>query len=260
MSTLFSLQQISAGYGGSPVVRNITMDIQQGEFCALLGLNGSGKTTLLKAVCGLLPIQKGLCMVNGYNCTHLNERQRAQHISYIPQRHSKLQGVAVLDVVLMGSNPHLSIFESPSRNVRKKAEALLTKVDIAAFANTDFSKISEGQKQLVILARTLLQNAPAMLMDEPDSALDFLNRHLMLRRIQNLIHAEGKAGLITLHDPNFALSYCDRIFLLHNGEIIAQLTLKDATPREMEACLSLLYGNITIMEQDGQYVMLLKQN
>ena len=258
MSDLFALRQVAAGYGSKTVVRDITLEIQPGEFCALLGLNGSGKTTLLKAICGLLSIREGHCLVDGLDCTHLSEHKRARHISYIPQRYSKMQGVIVSDVVLMGRNPHLGVLESPSRQDRVIAETMLERMGIADLAEKDFSRLSEGQKQLVILARTLVQDSSVMLMDEPDSALDFLNRHRMLGRIQELIHNEHKAGLVTLHDPNFALAYCDRLILLHNGSIAAQLPLKGASAQEIQDCLYIIYGKIAVLEHNRQYMMIVK--
>jgi iron complex transport system ATP-binding protein len=126
----------------------------------------------------------------------------------------------------------------------------------AELADKDFARLSEGQKQMVILSRTLVQDTPAMLMDEPDSALDFLNRHRVLAKIRDLIHSEGKAGLITLHDPNFALAYCDRLILLQNGSVAGELKVETASKEAVRNCLSVVYGNITILEHDGHYVML----
>lgn len=258
MSGLLELQGITAGYGREAVVRNICMELHAGQLYALLGLNGSGKTTLLKAICGLLPIWEGRCLINGVDCTHLDEYKRARRISYIPQRHSKMQGVTVEDVILMGRNAHLRMIEAPSRADREQAQALLSRFQIENLSGQDFARLSEGQKQLVMLTRALAQDAPIMLMDEPDSALDFLNRHRMLSRIRELVHSEGKVGLITLHDPNFALAYCDRLLLLYHGEIAVQFTLKNALIQDIQKHLSIIYGDITILEHGARYMMLLK--
>ncbi|MDL2234580.1 ABC transporter ATP-binding protein [Christensenellaceae bacterium OttesenSCG-928-L17] len=257
MSALFVLQHVSAGYGSKAVVEDISLDLRAGEFCAMLGLNGSGKTTLLKAVSGLIPMQSGRCLVNDIDCTHLNEHKRARYMSYIPQRHSKLLGVSVQDVVLMGRNPHLNVFESPNTADRERAEALLVKMGMDEAADQDFSRLSEGQKQLVILTRALLQDTPIMLMDEPDSALDYLNRHKMMQRLRGLIHTQGKAGLVTLHDPGFALAYCDRLVLLHEGRLVAELSLPGASAQEIREKLALIYGELELVLHDGRYLVLM---
>jgi len=256
MTPLLSLKEVSVGYGGKAVVSDVSLDISAGEFCALLGLNGSGKTTLLKGICGLLPLTGGRCLSGGLDCTGLNEKERARHFSYIPQRFSKLISVTVADAVMMGLNAKLGVLEFPSTADKASALAAMEKMEIPHLAGEDFSRLSEGQKQLVILARALAQNAPVMLMDEPDSALDFLNKHKTLARIRKLIHDEGKAGLVTLHDPNLALSYCDRLVLLHGGKVESEISLAEATKDDLQSCLSAIYGNITLLEHEGKHIVL----
>ena len=257
-SPLLSIQNLSAGYGKKTIINNINLDIYPGELCALLGLNGSGKTTLLKALCGLLPVTSGSILSAKEDITHFNEKKRAGYISYIPQRFSKLIGVTVLEVVLMGYNPKLGIFEAPTSADKDLAKESLAKMNILHLKDEDFSKLSEGQKQKVILARTLVQNAQIMLMDEPDSALDFVGKHNILTTIKNLIHADNKAGLITLHDPNLALAHSDRLILIHEGRIKSEINLKTANQDEIEKKLSELYENIALTTVNKQHTVYLK--
>ena len=253
---MLAIENISAGYGAKTIIGGVSFTVYAGEFCALLGLNGSGKTTLLKALCGLLPLRSGSYTVNGADCVRLGEKARARHISYIPQRHSKLLGVRVLDAVMMGLYSKLGALEFPTPSDRQTAQSALEKIGMAHLAREDFSRLSEGQKQMVILARTLVQDTPVMLMDEPDSALDFINRRKMLSTVRGLIHTEGKAGLVTLHDPGLALEYCDHLVLIHDGGVIADLHLVDMGREAIAACLSRIYGNITLFEHGGRYVVL----
>lgn len=258
MSEMLSILNAVAGYGKTDVIRGVSLSVGEGELCAILGLNGSGKTTLLKAVCGLIPMMKGTCSIAGQDCTRMHEYKRARYISYLPQRYSALEGVPVLDAVLMGLNPHLGIFASPSSADRARAGQVLADMELNALSEKDFSQLSEGQKQMVMLARTLVQNTPVMLMDEPDSALDFLNRHRMLAQVRSLIHQNKKVGVITLHDPNYALAYCDRVLMLKEGKIAAKLELATADKEEIRRCLSIIYGDITVVEHEGRYMMLQK--
>jgi len=247
-NVVLSLQKVYVGYGGRIITRDISFDIEAGEVCALLGLNGSGKTTLLKGICGFLPLSGGHIYTGDINLTSLNERKRARYVSYIPQRHSKLTGVTVIDAVLMGFNVNLGVLELPSAEDKALAMKALEKMEIPHLAGEDFSRLSEGQKQLVILARTLVQNAPVMLMDEPDSALDFPNKHKTLARIRGLVRSEGKACLVTLHDPNLALDYCDKLVLLDNGQVVSELHLSGASRDDIQSCLSSVYENIAVCE------------
>ena len=252
---MFSIENLSVGYDGKLVVKNAGFHIKHGEFAALLGLNGSGKTTLLKASCGLIAPAKGQIVANGVDCTRLSERRRARLISYIPQRHSALKGISVLNVVLMGLNPQLGLLARPTDAHRGLALGVLRQMGLLDMAEKDFASLSEGQKQLVILSRVLVQDTPVLLMDEPDSALDFLNRHKMLCKIRSLIHNEGKAGLMASHDPNMALAYCDKLILMHNGEIVADMPLAGANRDTVQHGLSKIYADIQLVNHGNRFVM-----
>lgn len=134
------------------------------------------------------------------------------------------------------------------------------KLECRYLADKDFGELSQGQKQMVILARCMIQNAPVMLMDEPDSALDFLNKHIVLGKIRRIVKEEHKAGLITMHDPNFAMEYCDRLFLLRNGEIVTQIHMKEDSEENIKRSLSMIYGEIELLKNGTEYLMGKKQN
>jgi iron complex transport system ATP-binding protein len=250
---LFLTNNLTIKYGTKTIIENVSLELQTGEIVALLGLNGSGKTTLLKGICGLLPISSGEILVKDndkiISLTKANEKQRANYISFIPQRHSKLIGVTVINAVLMGLNAKLGVFEQLTTGDKKLALEALDKINIKSYAYEVFSELSEGEKQLVILVRTLIQNTPVMLMDEPDSALDFSNTHSALSSIRKLVHNENKTCLITLHDPNLALTYCDRIILIDKGKIVSELLLKETSRDDITSCLSKVYKDLIWGEQ-----------
>ena len=127
--------------------------------------------------------------------------------------------------------------------------------ELAELAGRDYATLSEGQKQLVILARALSQDTPVMLMDEPDSALDFVNRHMVLGKIRSVLHERRQAGLITLHDPNFALAYCDRLLLMQDGGILTEIDMRSTDHAAIEAGLGAIYGDIAVLEYKNRYIM-----
>ena len=254
MSTLFRVDDIHVSYGDTEIVHGVSFSIKEGELCALLGLNGSGKTTMMRGICGLLPAT-GKAYVKDSPLDEMKEKTRAKYLSFIPQISSPIQGKTVTEVLLMGANPHLGILESPGQRFYDAAQNALEKLNLQEFASKDFAKLSQGQKQLIILARTLVQDAPVMLMDEPDSALDFLNRHMVLSKIHEVVKEENKAGLITLHDPNFAMAYCDRLILLKEGRLMAEVDMRTAAKDEVKEKLSIIYGDIELLQYGSSYLM-----
>ena len=254
---LLEIKDLSAAYGKNRVLDNVTFNIQNGELCALLGLNGSGKTTLLNSICGFIR-SAGEVRIKGTDCSKMNEKQRAKFISYLPQTFSNQEGRNVTDVVLMGFNPHLGLLEFPGAEHRIKAKEALATVGMEGKMNWRFDTLSQGEKQLVILSRCLVQDAPLMLLDEPDSSLDYPNRHIVLTHIKNITREKGYAGLMTLHDPNYALNYCDRILLLKNGSIRSEISIKESPAEMIEERLSEVYGKIKVLKEENVFVVIKK--
>ena len=250
------LQNVRVSYGPREVVRGVSFAVRGGELCALLGLNGSGKSTLLKAVCGLLKCEAEGITVDGASLLGMHEGLRARQIAFIPQRTSAATGLTVADLVYMGYNPWLGLLDRPSRAQRAAALALLYLVGLDGYADRLFDQLSEGQRQLAVFARALVQDAPVMLLDEPDSALDYVNRHQLLGRMAQLTRAGGKAGVITLHDPNFAMAYCDRLLLLKDGVLAGDVDMGATTDEDLGAALSLLYGPVRVAREAGQRYMI----
>ncbi len=246
--SILEVKGLSGGYGKKTVFKQVNLSVNKGEFCALLGLNGCGKSTLIKTICNLLPAFSGECYVNEIGLSVLNPKKTATLISYIPQRVSHIYGKTVLDVVLMGFNSRLGLFESPNKEHETKALKMLEKLGALYLKDSYYEEISEGQKQLVILARCLVQDTPVVMMDEPDSALDIVNRRMVLSRINNIVKEQGKSVIAALHDPNSALEYCDRIFLMKDNTINLVIDRKDFKDRDLLiSALSSVYGDIDIL-------------
>ena len=144
----------------------------------LTGYLGAGKTTLLKAAAGLLP-HTGQCLLDGVPLESLSTRRLAQTVSYIPQQSGISVSLSAREVVLMGFNPRLGVLQSPTAAMRAAADEALRTVGLADKAGQDYLTLSGGEKQLCILARTIAEDAPLLLLDEPDSALDLANRSRM---------------------------------------------------------------------------------
>lgn len=155
--------------------------------------------------------------------------------------------MTVREVCLLGFNPRLRIFESYSSNMRQQVDKAIDSVGLAGLYNTDFLTLSEGQKQLCILARTLIEDTPLLILDEPDSALDFANRHMLMKHVTR-ISKNNKCVIMCIHSPELALEYSDVIFLMKNGKIISDIDVHTADITEINEKMSFLYSNINVVE------------
>lgn len=197
---------------------DVSLSLISGEVLCLLGPNGSGKTTLFKTLLGLLPAQGGQVLVDGADLRRSRRDEIARDISYVPQAHAAFFPFTVREVVLMGRTAHLGLFSSPSRRDRDVAQAAIERMRLGPLAESIYTRISGGERQLTLIARALAQDARIIVMDEPTANLDFGNQVRMMEHIQAL--AEGGMGvLLSTHDPDQAFLCASRVALLHDGRL-----------------------------------------
>ncbi len=210
------------GHAPEPVLRGVSLRAESGCLTAILGPNGCGKTTLFKCVAGLWRPSRGSVRFNGADILGCGHVQRAKLLAVVPQEHEPPFPYTVFDAVLMGRAAHVGLFSAPGRTDALAAESALDEVGVRWLRAKIYTKISGGERQLVLLARALAQNAPGMLLDEPTSHLDFRNQTLVLRKVKALTAQRRIAALMTIHDPNAALLFADSVILLSRGGVIAQ--------------------------------------
>lgn len=246
-NSILLIKSLSACYGKKQILHNISFSLEPHTLTCLIGKNGCGKTTLMKSIINQIK-HEGNCFLNGENLEYLNVRALARQVSYIPQRTGLSISLPVLDVVLMGYNPILKLLEHPSKKQVELAKKALLAVGLSEVEKQDFQTLSEGQKQLVLLARTMIENTKLLLLDEPDSALDFQNRYMVLKELKKMIQEEEKAGLLCLHDPVLAMEFCDQLILMKNGVCIQVLHPKKDRIEDMESALREIYQDISLVE------------
>ncbi len=213
------VSHVSFTYGEKNVLDDISFTASDGEVIALLGPNGVGKSTLFRCILGFLKPQKGSVTVDGRRIADLPDRERARMLAYIPQSFSAVFDHSVLDTVMMGSASRLSLFDVPGEDERKKAVELLEAMGISSLSGRGVKKISGGERQLMLLARSLMQDAGILIMDEPTAALDYANSHRVMRKIRQLAE-KGYTVIFSTHSPSLAALYSTSIIALRDGRIL----------------------------------------
>jgi iron complex transport system ATP-binding protein len=245
---VLAAHRLGFGYRGKAVGRDVDLEVRAGEVLCLLGPNGSGKTTLFKTILGLLLPQAGEVRIGGRPLGTLARDEIARSVAYVPQAHAAHFPFRVAEMVVMGRTAHLGPFASPSREDHAKGRAALDALGIADLAETEYTRISGGQRQLVLVARALAQDAPAIVMDEPTASLDFGNQVVVLSEVRRLAE-RGLAVLLSTHDPDHAFSIGHRVALLDEGRLVAHGKPDEVlTPERLRA----VYGVSVSVERLSQ--------
>jgi len=252
---LLEISNLSVGYGAKEVLSDLSLCIGAGESAALLGLNGSGKSTLLRAALGFLPAAAGEIAIDGRNVRRMNARERAERMGYIPQRSRFEGGLTVLELVLMGANADMPIFGGYSRRQKEQALFCLERLGIGELSGRILGTLSQGQRQLAVFARTMMQQPRVFLLDEPDSALDLPRRREMMNCVRTMVRESEGGALIVLHDASLALSCCDRVLILRDGRIACELRMADAQESEVRSAMRLLYGDVAVMRLGDRWAV-----
>ncbi len=229
------------------VLRGVNLEVKLGEVVTLLGPNGSGKTTLLRCIYKVLKPRIGCIYIDGKNILDLTSREIAKVISGVPQEHETTFPYRVIDVVVMGKTPFLDLFSAPSIKDYKVAKNILEKLGKAELAERPYTQISGGERQLVLIARALMQNPRVMLLDEPTKHLDIVNKMKVLSIIKKLAVEKRLAVLMTLHDPNEAIMFSDKIVLVKEGKVICSISSEELTAESLEK----VYGMPFRLVKDG---------
>ncbi|MGM0438630.1 MAG: ABC transporter ATP-binding protein [Bacillota bacterium] len=216
---MIETRNLCFSYEEKKVLKNIDISLNKGKLTCLLGANGSGKTTIIKALNGIIKKDSGQIFIDGENLDNLKQKEIAKKISMVPQEHNSVFSYKSIDVVIMGVTPYLGFGKQPDHTIYLKAKKIMDKLNILEMADRNYNELSGGERQLVLIARALLQDTEYMLFDEPTSHLDFKNQHLILRELKKL--TKKQKGVVTaLHDPNLALKYSDQVIIIKEGKIL----------------------------------------
>lgn len=213
------VQEISFWYNHEPVLRDISFDVEQGEFVSLIGPNGAGKTTLLKILNRLLIPQKGNVFIFGRNLNSYTRKEIAQIIGFVPQDNVFMFPYTVMEVVLMGRTPYLKGIGFESKKDVEIALEVMNLTKIEHLADKPITSLSFGERQRVLIARALAQQPKIILLDEPNAHLDISHQIEIFALLKTLATEKNVTIISVSHDLNLIASYSDRVILLSNGQI-----------------------------------------
>ncbi|MBQ0040491.1 MAG: ABC transporter ATP-binding protein [Clostridiales bacterium] len=215
---MISVKNLKFSYGNHEVLKGISFDAHPGELLCILGHNGAGKSTLFKCMLGLLKGYSGNIEIDGIDMSTMKPREKAMHVAYIPQATKPAFAYNVMDMVLMGTTSQLNGVGSPGADERRVATEALTKMGIEHLSNRDYTKISGGEQQMVLIARALAQGAKILVMDEPTSSLDYGNQMRVQKQLRQLV-SEGYTIIQSTHNPEQTYVFADRIICIKDGVV-----------------------------------------
>jgi iron complex transport system ATP-binding protein len=217
---MLSVDKLTASIHRSTIIQDICLHVDRREFIGIIGPNGSGKSTLLKTIYLILKPDSGVITLDGDNIQQISARRTAQKMAVVSQEAPILFEFSVQEIVYMGRSPHKRLLEGDTADDQRIVEDALTRVDMLRYKDRSFTSLSGGEKQRVMIARALAQQATFLVLDEPTNHLDI---HHQLQ-IMDLVKVLDVTVIAALHDLNLAAAYCDRLYMLDDGKLVAMGT------------------------------------
>ena len=256
---VLQLQGLTIGDEEKTIISDINAEVRTGELIGIIGRNGAGKSTLLKTIRGLLPAKAGQVLYFGKPLASYGEKELARRVAYLQQNVETGFGYTGLDIVLTGRYPYMKWWESEKDEDKELARDCMSYTGTLDLAERPVTEVSGGQKQRILLAKVLAQQTPVLFLDEPTTGLDMVYREEIFRFARELANM-GKTILMVVHELDLAAAYCNRIFLLGEGKLLA-----DGTPEQVftETSLSRAYEADISVEQNpknGRLEITTKEN
>lgn len=249
------LRNVSCGYKKDhPIVKNITLTLEDGNICTLLGPNGVGKTTLFKTILNLIPPINGSIYIDGEDISQWSIKKRSQYMAYVAQTHVPTYPYLVKDMAMFGRMGQMSSFGQPSQKDYEIVEQALQDVGIRHLRDEVYTEISGGERQLLMIARALAQEPKILIMDEPTANLDYGNMIMIMNCIYKLAK-KGICVIFTSHMPDQALMCKDKTALLYKeAPMIFGDTYQVMTKKNLELAYHTDIEILEIIDSQGNPV------
>lgn len=256
MKNVLTLENLTIGYNKIPIVKEIVASVTPGELVCILGKNGAGKSTLINTILGFHKPLSGQIKVEGQVLLDLSLSAKAQKIAVVLPKLHQVPAIKVIDILAMGRMPYHSSLSKLASKDMDWINQVAEMVGITELMQQYAHQISEGQLQLVMIARALCQDTPLIILDEPTSNLDLANRYKIFNLIRELIIKTRKSFLMITHEVDLALEYSDKIWWIENGNLTADIPEQIAFEKEIFPKLS---GNSLMYHQTQERFTSLRQ-
>lgn len=229
--------------GAARILESVDLEVRRGELLGVIGPNGAGKTTLLRLLAGIRTPTDGDVRLDGRPLSGMSARERARRIAFMSQESTQPLPFTVMEVLLMGRYPHLRRFEGEGVEDLSRARQTLSYVGLSGFEDRSMAELSGGERQLVLFAKSLMQDTEVLVLDEPSSSLDIGHQDRIFSMTQELAR-ERRAVVASVHNLGVAAEYCSRLLLLEKGTVAADGRPEDVLkPRTLDR----VYGVRTLV-------------
>ena len=248
---VLDISSLSFNFGSKNILADIDLSIKNNGIVGIIGPNGSGKSTLLKCIYRVLKPKTGTIFIDGKNINDYQFKETAKKMAVVAQHNDTHFDFNVLEMVLIGRSPHKKFMERDSAEDIELAYKSLEQVNMKDFADRNFSSLSGGEKQRIILARALVQNTDCLILDEPTNHLDIKHQLHFMSLAKDL-----KITVISaIHDLNIAAMYCNKIYALKEGQIIASGSVNEVITEEVIKTLYDVEAKIIYDEEKKPHVI-----
>ena len=244
-------QQVKVSYGESQILKEVTLSAKKREFVGVIGPNGCGKSTLLKCMYRVLKPEGGCIFFDEIDVQKMPYKDSAKKVAVVAQHNHYNFDFTVMEIVMMGRSPHKKMLERDNQEDIYIVEDALKKVGMDTYLQRNFSTLSGGEQQRVILARALAQQTSCLILDEPTNHLDITHQLQLMKIIKGL----DITVISAIHDLNIAAMFCDKIYVLKEGRVHAYGTPKKVLTKELIREVYEVESEI-VQDQNGRYHIL----
>lgn len=214
---LLKIEKASFAYKkGKTIIKDLNLEARNGDLIAILGPNGAGKTTMLRCIMGFLKFNEGSSYLDGADIYKIPSKKLWSKVSYVPQSKGNASSLSAHDMILLGMTSKIGVFSSPSDKEIIKAKTIATSLGIDYLLEKKCNQMSGGELQMVLIARALASDPELLILDEPESNLDFRNQLIVLNTLSDLA-AKGMCVIFNTHYPEHALTRANKALILHKG-------------------------------------------